>query len=391
MTLRSRAIRRLRKSGRLPTLGQDYERGHLEYVSKIGPEGERWLRTKPFNAPPIYELPRCLHTFAHIVERLNLPLRAQVLDVGCGPGWMSEYLARCGYWVTGIDVSPDMVRIARERVDAIEGPVGEGIEPQAEFHAMHVREMPWRSRFDAAILYDTMHHFDDELETLQIIRSTLVPGGLLYLDEGVRPEPGSEGEQTLVEEMRAFGTLESPFDPEYLAAIVEEAGFVHLQRFLVVDELIDLARSKEAFDRLAKRARRPDTNTLVAQNPAGSGQEGFAARIEIHEGPRELPDELVVTLAVSNIGTAFWPGSPTFPYPAGTISVGPYLLKEGRRVELPRTALPRSVAAGGVAGVEVRLPRAALGDSREVAIDLVREGIAWFSEPDSPLLLVTLP
>src|SRR5919106_1063909 len=307
MTLRSRVTRRLRKSGRLPSLGHDYERGHVEYVSRVGPEGERWLRTKPFYAPPISELPRCLHTFAHIVERLQLHLRAQVLDVGCGPGWLSEYLARCGYWVTGVDVSPDMVRIARERVDAIEGPVGEGIEPQAEFHAMHVREMPWRSRFDAAILYDTMHHFDDELETLRVIRSTLVPGGLIYLDEGARPDPGSEGERVLIDEMKEWGTLESPFDPDYLASVVAEAGFVQIQQLLVVDELIDLVHAREALQRLSKRARRPDTYTLVAQNPAQPGREGFAAGIELQGEPRESAGELAVSLAVVNTGSCFWP------------------------------------------------------------------------------------
>jgi SAM-dependent methyltransferase len=391
MTLRSRAIRRLRKRGRLPSLGQDYDRGHLEYVARMGPEGERWLRTKPFSAPPNYELARCLHTFAHIVSRLQLPARAQVLDVGCGPGWVSEYLARCGYWVTGIDVSPEMVEIARARVAAIEGPIGPAMEAQAEFHAMHVREMPWRSRFDAAILYDTMHHFDDELETLQVIRSTLVPGGLLYLDEGVRPEPGSAGEQTLIDEMKAFGTLESPFDPEYLAGVVEEAGFVQVQRLLVVDELIDLDHSKEALDRLSKRARRPDTNTLIAQNPSGTGEEGFAGRIEARGGIREAPDGLVVTLVVTNSGSSFWPGASQFPFPAGTISVGPYVLETGERVELPRVPLPHSVAAGGVAQVEVGLPREALADRGEVAFDLVREGIAWFSEPASPLLVLPLP
>ena len=30
-------------------------------------------------------------------------------------------------------------------------------------------ELPWSDRFDAAILYDTMHHFDDELATLEVI------------------------------------------------------------------------------------------------------------------------------------------------------------------------------------------------------------------------------
>jgi SAM-dependent methyltransferase len=390
MTLRSRAIRRLRKRGRLPSLGQDYDRGHVEYVSRVGPEGEQWLRTKPFTAPPSFELARCLHTFAHIVERLQLPVRAQVLDVGCGPGWMSEYLARCGYWVTGIDISSNMVQIAAERVEAISGPVGAGIEPQAEFHAMHVREMPWRGRFDAAILYDTMHHFDDEVETLRVIRSTLVPGGLLYLDEGARPDPGSEGERTLIEEMKQWGTLESPFDPDYLAAVVAEAGFVHIQQLLVVDELIDLAHPGEALDRLAKQARRPHTNTLVAQNPAKSDGEAFAGRIEA-EDPRWEPEEIRVLLTVTNTGRSFWPGTAKFPYPSGTISVGPYLLEDGKRTELPRVPLPHSLPAGGVVQIEIRLPRGVLGESRQVAVDLVREGIAWFSEPTSPPLFLTLP
>src|ERR671937_341008 len=186
-----RKLGRLRRSGngRLESLGHDYDRGHREYVKQI-PEGERlWLRTKPFSAPPNYELATCLRTFAHVVEHLGLGLRAQVLDAGCGPGWMSEFLARCGYWVTGVDISPDMVEIAGERVAAIPREVGEDIEPLAEFHALRVREMPWSSRFDAAVLYDTMHHFDDELATLEVVRRTLVPGGQLFIHEGAKPPP----------------------------------------------------------------------------------------------------------------------------------------------------------------------------------------------------------
>ena len=157
-------------------------------------EGARlWLRTKPFYAPPTEELTLCLRTFAHIVEQLGLGLRAQMLDVGCGPGWLSEFLVRCGYWVTGIDISEDMVQIARERIDAIDRPIGEGVGAVAEFHAMPVRELPWSDRFDAAILYDTMHHFDDETATLETILKTLVPGGRIYIREGARPAPGSEG------------------------------------------------------------------------------------------------------------------------------------------------------------------------------------------------------
>jgi len=195
-----RKLGRLRSTedGRLESLGHDFDRGHRGYVEGL-PEGERlWLRTKPFSAPPNFELATCLRTFAHVVEHLGLGLRAQVLDVGCGPGWMSEFLARCGYWVTGIDISADMVEIARLRVSRIPEQVGDGIDPVAEFHAMPVREMPWTDRFDAAILYDTMHHFDDELETLRVIQRTLVPGGMIYIREVARPAAGSEGEQALI-------------------------------------------------------------------------------------------------------------------------------------------------------------------------------------------------
>ncbi len=174
--------------GRLPSLGQDFAEGHRSYVRHLGPAAELWLRTKPFSAPAERELAECLRTFAHIVDQLDLGLRDQVLDVGCGPGWLSEFLARCGYAVTGVDVSEDMVEIARGRVAAIAEQVGVGIGPVAEFHAMPVLELPWRARFEAAILYDAMHHLDDEVATLEVIRRTLVPGGRIFIHEGVRPD-----------------------------------------------------------------------------------------------------------------------------------------------------------------------------------------------------------
>ena len=168
-------------AGRLEDIGQDHAAGHRGYVEQLTPAGRLWLRTKPFYAPPTEELTLCLRTFAHIIEQLGLGLGARILDVGCGPGWLSEFLARCGYEVTGIDISEDMIEIARERVAAIDGPIGETAEPRAEFHAMPVQDMPWENRFDAAILFDAMHHFHDEVATLEVIRRTLVPGGRIYI------------------------------------------------------------------------------------------------------------------------------------------------------------------------------------------------------------------
>ncbi len=355
-----RKLGRLRHSGdgRLESLGHDFDRGHRDYVESL-PEGERlWLRTKPFSAPPNFEL---------------------------------------ATWVTGIDISEDMVEIARMRVARIPEQVGEGIDPVAEFHAMPVREMPWSDRFDAAILYDTMHHFDDELETLKVIQRTLVPGGTIYIREGARPAQGSESEQALIEEMRLRQTLESPFDPRYLLEVVREAGFEDVRRLLEVDELVAVDDLRQPFNAIGRflryRLGRGDINTVVARKPLGlearTDTTNFSGRIESvgeWEDSSE-PGEKLIWVEVTNEGRAFWPMAKAFPYPSGVVTVGPYMTDDaGERIELGRSMLPHGVSPGASARVLIRVPvEAALG---EVRIDLVREGLAWFSELGSrPLVL----
>jgi SAM-dependent methyltransferase len=390
---------RLRRSGdgRLQSLGHDYDRGHRDYVKEL-PEGERlWLKTKPFSAPPNFELATCLRTFAHIVDELKLGVRAQVLDVGCGPGWMSEYLARCGYWVTGIDISEDMVEIARLRVAQIPEQVGQGIDAHAEFHAMPVREMPWTGRFDAAILYDTMHHFDDELETLRVILRALAPGGTIYIREGARPAAGSDEEQALIDEMRKRETLESPFDPRYLLQVVRDAGFEHVRRLVEVDELVDVGDVRRPFQALVRfaryRAGRGEINTVIARKPLelelASDATNFSGRLEAG-GSWDLtaePGKALRWVTVTNTGTAFWPSGNGFPFPSGVVTVAPYHVgRDGERIELERAMLPHGVSPGASASVLIRVDADAV--AREVRIDLVREGLAWFSELGSEPLVV---
>jgi SAM-dependent methyltransferase len=387
-------VSRNRESGRMPSLGQDHGQGHRTYVENLSEGGRLWLRTKPFYAPPTDELTLCLRTFSHIVEQLSLGLRAQVLDVGCGPGWMSEFLARCGYWVTGIDISEDMVEIARSRVESIQGPISEAIErPKAEFYAMPVRDLPWHDRFDAAVLYDTMHHFDDELATLKVIHRSLVPGGRIYIREGVRPAPGSEGEQQLIREMEEYGTLESPFAPDYLERVVGDAGFTDVRRFIEIDELLDIGDTRGLVARFRDYAayrlgrKEPQSNTLIATKPIpiGQGAESFSAELRA-EGPwRPDGENLSLTLHVRNTGRSFWPVGKIA---KGAVTIGPYVQQpEGGRLELPRKLLPHALAPGDEVEVELSVPRSAVGDSRQIAVDCVREGIAWFADMGSEPLV----
>ena len=395
-----RKLGRLRRSGdgRLGSLGHDFDRGHREYVKKLPEGGRLWLRTKPFSAPPNFELAGCLRTFAHVVaadEGQGEERRGTVerrIDVGQeGVGLTSKWLQRR----SGQEA---VSWIARLRVSRIPEQVGDGIEPLAEFDAMPVREMPWIDRFDAAVLYDTMHHFDDELETLRVILRSLVPGGTIYIREGARPAEGSEGEQALIEEMRVHRTLESPFDPRYLLKVVREAGFEDVHRLVEVDELVpvdDLRQPFNAFTRFFRyRGGRGDINTVVARKPIGleipTEAANFTGRIEslgLWDDSSE-PGVHLMWVEVTNEGRAFWPSAKGFPFPSGVVTIAPYTLDEaGERAELGRSTLPHGISPGTSARVLVRVPSEATRN--EVRIDLVREGLAWFSELGGQPLVVS--
>lgn len=62
-----------------------------------------------FDHPPVQPL----EMFAGL-----LPRSANVLDAGCGPGHHAKFLAEHGHNVVGVDISANMVRIARARVAA---------------------------------------------------------------------------------------------------------------------------------------------------------------------------------------------------------------------------------------------------------------------------------
>lgn len=78
-----------------------------------------------------------------VVGALGLEPGQRVLDVGCGPGRHGLALARRGFEVVGVDLSPDFVALAREAADA------EGLP--ARFEVLDVRELAVDAEFDAAL------------------------------------------------------------------------------------------------------------------------------------------------------------------------------------------------------------------------------------------------
>ena len=80
---------------------------------------------------------------AFLLDLLQLPAGARVLDVGCGPGRHAVPLAEAGLAVTGVDVSRRFLDIAATKARA----AGVG----AAFFQVDARQMPFDDEFDAVL------------------------------------------------------------------------------------------------------------------------------------------------------------------------------------------------------------------------------------------------
>lgn len=109
---------------------------------------------------------------------LSLHTCSKILDLGCGRGRHSINLARKGYQVTGIDLSEQAIKTAREHADS------EGLE-NLRFEVRDMRN-PLHETFDAIVnLFTTFGYFLDDHENAQVFDSVvdmLGEEGIFVLD-----------------------------------------------------------------------------------------------------------------------------------------------------------------------------------------------------------------
>ncbi len=102
----------------------------------------------------------------------------KILDVGCGPGRLSMHLANAtsGLTVTGIDISPDMIELAKQRAG------GSILTRRLDFQVADVCDLPFpENEFDLVVSTLSMHHWPDPVRGLAEIRRVLKPTGQAYI------------------------------------------------------------------------------------------------------------------------------------------------------------------------------------------------------------------
>ena len=98
----------------------------------------------------------------------------QALEIGCGTGAFSRLLAKSSDRVLALDLSPNMIRVARERSAQF---------PNIDFEVADVlaRELPAET-FDCIATIATLHHLPHALVLPKLKRALKAGGVLLILD-----------------------------------------------------------------------------------------------------------------------------------------------------------------------------------------------------------------
>jgi 2-polyprenyl-3-methyl-5-hydroxy-6-metoxy-1,4-benzoquinol methylase len=189
----------------------DPKAGEKTYYAQLGEEGRRHAKAKPFSD---VHCGRYLCNLGALLMMLEPPQKS-VLDFGCGTGWTSIFLAKAGYTVTGVDISEDAVRLAREA--AAEQGVG-GVE----FQAADYEGFPASAAYDYVLFYDALHHAEDEQEAVNAAYRALKPGGMLFAFEPGAGHSDSAGAKHAVE---TYGVHEKDMPPSYVWSLGRRAGF----------------------------------------------------------------------------------------------------------------------------------------------------------------------
>ncbi len=157
------------------------------------------------------ELAKATHA---LLDAARVHSGSRVLDVACGPGHTTAAATALGAHATGIDASPAMIAIAKERF------------PNSSFAVGNMEDPP-KGPWDAVVCRLGAHHADPRW--LAAVRRVLRPGGRLAI-----AETDAKDEESRARHMRS---------PSEWARILENAGYGDIE---AADSGADFSRAAEA-------------------------------------------------------------------------------------------------------------------------------------------------
>jgi SAM-dependent methyltransferase len=138
-----------------------------------------------------------------------LPTRAHVLDVGCGGGApVALHMVARGVRVTGIDTSPTLISLCRDRM------------PDQEWMVADMRTLSLGRRFDGVLAWDSFFHLkpDDQRHMFDVFARHSADRAILMFNAG--PAYGE-----VIGRYRGDSLYHASLEPTEYEAHLERVGF----------------------------------------------------------------------------------------------------------------------------------------------------------------------
>ncbi len=129
----------------------------------------------------------------------------QILEVGCGTGFVLSLLDSMGFRVTGLDMHPEGLVYAKKRV------------PSAECIQGDLFTYKPKKTYDAVGIFDVVEHIDDDVEAVRHCARLLNSHGRLFLTVPAREELRSMYDDVSGHKRR--------YTKAMLSAVIKKAGF----------------------------------------------------------------------------------------------------------------------------------------------------------------------
>ncbi len=182
-----------------------------------------------------------LRELAYILRTATRQPGLRVLDLGCGAGWLSLELARQSAHVTGLDISPTNLALARYMADSnarnfpflYQGFAGMPCRLEAfgsteyAFADLNTVDLP-AAAYDVVVVWDSLHHVSHLERLLEQVRRTLKPGGIFLGMDHAFATPRTEAfNQAVLPWLDEFYAWVTATDPTWLYQGV--AALAHTQ------------------------------------------------------------------------------------------------------------------------------------------------------------------
>ncbi len=166
-------------------------------------------------------LARGKRRFQLITDGANLKPGAKVLEIGCGSGLLTEALVLTGATIIAVDISNDLLAIARQR----------GLpKERVQFLEKRFEDCDIDGPFDAVVGSSVLHHLDI-VPAINKIYSLLKPGGVMSFAEPNMLNPQIMVQKNIhwIKEKMGDSPDETAFFKWQIKGILKKAGFVQAE------------------------------------------------------------------------------------------------------------------------------------------------------------------